>query len=377
MKTYWTSDSPIELGNDLLWTELNTLDWVQNLKEVPQSPIHHAEGDVWIHTKMVMEALLELPEFQNLPKEKQAILFWATLAHDISKPECTTIDANGEISSPRHAVKGRQRFRREVFWGNPGGIPFKAREEIVQLIRYHGLPLWFFERPDFQAMVIKASVLCDMQLLALLAEADVRGRICADKNELLDRVELFREYCMELGVWEGPYPFANNFARFSYFQRPENGPQYVPFDDLRAPAILLSGLPGSGKDTWIKNQNLGYPVISLDALRIEMGISPKDNQGQVVQAAKNKAKAFLRNGEPFIWNATNLVHSSRQQLVSMFQEYKARTKIVHIEVPYAQMQRQNADRKAKVPEKVIRKMTFKWEVAECWEAPEVEYAISE
>ena len=33
-------------------------------KTTPQDPRYHGEGDVWTHTKMVMEALLALPQYQ-------------------------------------------------------------------------------------------------------------------------------------------------------------------------------------------------------------------------------------------------------------------------------------------------------------------------
>ena len=40
--------------------------WFADMKDVPQDPEWHAEGDVFTHTKMVCEALLQLPEFKRL-----------------------------------------------------------------------------------------------------------------------------------------------------------------------------------------------------------------------------------------------------------------------------------------------------------------------
>jgi predicted kinase len=357
------------------WEALNALDWVRDLKDVPQSPIHHAEGDVWIHTKMVMEALLGIAEYQTLPSSEREMLFWATLAHDICKPDCTEIDHHGNITSPRHAVKGRGRIRREIFQGNPGPFPFAEREAIAQLVRYHGLPLWFLEKPNLQAEVLKASQLCDLRLLALLAEADVRGRICADQAELLERVEFFREYCREQDVFGKPWTFVNGHQRFEYFRHPENGPQYLPFDNFKSEVILLSGLPGAGKDTWIKTQGPDWPVISLDQMREELDIAPTENQGRIIAESKERAKVFLRKGQSFIWNATNIVPSVRHQLIDLFHTYKARTKIVYVESPYAVMHAQNAGREARVPATAMAHMLRKWEVPECWEAVDVEYAV--
>lgn len=357
------------------WDALNQLSWVQNLAGTPQSPIHHAEGDVWIHTRMVMEALLSLPGYQVLPEPKRSILFLATLAHDIAKPICTQVEPNGNIISPRHAVKGRNLIRQEIFQENPGPVPFAVREEIAHLVRYHGLPLWFLEKSDLQATVLKASILCDLQLLALLAEADVMGRLCQDKQELLDRVELFREYCKEQGVWDGPWQFRDGHQRFMYFQRPENGPFYEPFDDFRCEVILMCGLPGAGKDTWVAKNANGLPVISLDQMREDMEIEHREAQGLLINTAKERAKEYLRKGQPFIWNATNIIPSIRHSLVELFHSYRARVRIVYVEVPYSQLIRQNASREAKVPDTVMRQMIRKWEVPEIWEAVDVEYVV--
>lgn len=48
------------------WTIIETLDWVQPMKTCPQEAIYHAEGDVWTHTCMVVEALLNDVEFKQL-----------------------------------------------------------------------------------------------------------------------------------------------------------------------------------------------------------------------------------------------------------------------------------------------------------------------
>lgn len=375
MENLWTYPLCTAPGAALDWEALNALDWVQNLQGTPQSPVHHAEGDVWIHTRMVMEALLDLPGYQALSAHKRSILFLATLAHDIAKPICTQIEPNGNITSPRHAVKGRSLIRQEIFQENPGPIPFAAREEIAQLVRYHGLPLWFLEKQDLQATMLKASISCDLQMLALLAEADVIGRICHDKQDLLDRVDLFREYCAEQGVWDGPWTFKNGHQRFDYFRHPENGPLYEPFDDFKGEAILMCGLPGSGKDTWISKNAKGLPVISLDQMREDMDIAHREAQGKLINAAKERAKEYLRKGQSFVWNATNILPSIRAQLIELFDSYKARTKIVYIEVPFSKMMAQNAGRDAKVPDNIMRQMVRKWEVPEVWEAVDVEYVV--
>ena len=63
--------------------------WFADMKNVPQDPEWHAEGDVFVHTKMVCEALLQLPEFQALSEQEQHILFTAAMLHDVEKRSTT------------------------------------------------------------------------------------------------------------------------------------------------------------------------------------------------------------------------------------------------------------------------------------------------
>jgi predicted kinase len=47
-------------------------------------------------------------------------------------------------------------------------------------------------------------------------------------------------------------------------------------------------------------------VISLDALRGELDISPAADQKAVLQAVRQRARELLREGRSFAWNATNV-----------------------------------------------------------------------
>jgi hypothetical protein len=65
--------------------------------------------------------------------------------------------------------------------------PFAVRETITAMVRYHGLPRMFIEKPGPERAVIEASMMLRCDQLALLARADVVGRICPDTRDLLDR----------------------------------------------------------------------------------------------------------------------------------------------------------------------------------------------
>lgn len=55
------------------------------LKNIPQNPEYHKEGDVYHHTELVCEKLLALFEWKELTQEEQELLFLAAAFHDIRK----------------------------------------------------------------------------------------------------------------------------------------------------------------------------------------------------------------------------------------------------------------------------------------------------
>src|SRR5689334_4326024 len=81
------------------WNELQVFDWVRALEACPQDPIHHAEGNVWIHTRMVLETLLTMPGYQALDEADRRVVHIACLMHDIAKPATTRTGEGGWITA--------------------------------------------------------------------------------------------------------------------------------------------------------------------------------------------------------------------------------------------------------------------------------------
>lgn len=355
------------------WDELQAFDWVRALAGCPQDPVHHAEGDVHIHTRMVLEKLYEMRAWHALSDEDWHAVFIACLMHDIAKPATTRVE-DGRITAKGHSRAGELMARR-ILWEL--GAPFALREQVCALIRYHQIPFYLIERDDAQKVAAEVSLTARCDLLALVAEADIRGRVCADMNRIVDNIELFREACREEGCFTGPRRFASDHTRFVYFRADGHGrhPDVEAFDDRRNEVVLMSGLPGSGKDTYVRNHFADWPVVSLDDLRTELDVDPTDTQGSVVQAAKERAKEHLRKGTRFVWNATNLNRQRRGPIVEMAADYGARVRIVYLEVPRAVLFEQNRAREAVVPWTVIRRMTERWEVPSLMEAHAVDHVV--
>ena len=361
-------------GTGVDWQALiQTYPWLEPLDKTPQNLDYHGEGDVGSHTRMVLEELVALGEWRQLPATDRGVLFWAALLHDIAKPACTRMDPDGRIRSPNHTVVGERMAREVMYKGIPDPVPFDWRERVAKLVRHHGLPRWLIEQENPTRRVIQASLQANLKHVALLAEADNRGRISSDLSENIERVEFFRQFARETGCYDRPYPFETDLARVTYLKNPNGSPAYVPHDSTWAEVLLMSGLPGAGKDTWIRENAGNLPMVSLDCIRDEVGIGPEDNQGRVIQTAKSRAKAFLRKKEPFVWNATNVTRHLRKPLIDLFHSYGARVRIVYVEAPYRALMQRNQKRDRALPADVLERLVGKLDVPGIVEAERVEY----
>lgn len=373
--------SDISLAPDLkiiFWAESQP--WARAMAACQQDIHWHAEGDVWTHTRMVCGELEQLEEWPALDRADQLKLLFTALLHDSGKPATTLFDPDtGRTRSPKHALVGAEIARRVL---RELRCDLAVREEIVALVRYHGRPPYLLEKPQPEHEIISLSWLTNHQLLHLFALADTRGRKTADigKNSRTEEnLNLWKLLAEEHGCYTHPYAFANDQARFLYFRDQLSSLHYVPHEAPRCTVTLMSGLPAAGKDTWLATHRPELPVVSLDAIRTELDVDATDNQGGVIQSAREQCRGLLRGGRNFAFNATNLTRQMRRRWIDLFSDYNARIEIVYLEPPLEAILQRNRQRADPVPEKVVLRLVEKLEppaITECHQLVVTEHQIT-
>jgi predicted kinase len=356
------------------WATLDELPWIREMKGCPQNPIRHAEGDVWTHVHMVCEAMAALPTWRGLPELDRYILFTSALLHDVSKAACTRLEPDGTISSRGHSWRGAVRGR-HILWKQ--AVPFDLREQIVGLVRHHLVPFFAHQSENADRLAVEVSLSARCDWLSILAECDARGRHCPDPANLLHQIGEFRTLSERLGCLNQPYAFKNDDERFRYFHG-QNESVTVTSPDFsttdQPTVVMLSGLPGAGKDFWIQQNVAKWRMICVEAIRFH-GQNLNDSHAAILAKARELARKELEAGNSFVFNGTNLTRHSRKDCIRLFAQYGARVRVVYVETSPGKLQQQNRMRKRRVPEQVIERLLDRWEVPDSTEGHQVDWII--
>lgn len=174
---------------------------------VPQDPEWHPEGDVLIHTMLVLNEAARVADRDGLEGDDRAVLLFSALAHDFAKVETTTLRERG----------GRLRWSA---WGHDAAAGPKAREflsrigikasiidQVVKLTEDHmvhtsiGLDVTPRAVRRLATRLAPASI---AQLVRLI-EADASGRPPRPRG-LPESAARIREAAAEHSVMDTPQP---------------------------------------------------------------------------------------------------------------------------------------------------------------------------
>ncbi len=353
----WTDLSKASLDDIIAWA--NDQPWCRAMADCQQDSVWHAEGNVWTHTKMVCAQLPKLAEWPALTPHERIVLIFTALFHDSAKPLTSQVDpATGRVTSPKHAIKG-EHLARSVL--RVLGCDLGVREEIARMVRFHGRPAFLLEKSEPSHEVVSLSWSVKNMLLYLFALLDSRVRNTAEMGRPEENLHYWKMLAEEHECFDKPFRFGNDQARFQFFRQQDRNLHYVPHEEYRCTVTMMSGLPGSGKDSWLAACRGDLPVVSLDDVREELGIEATENQGQVAQLARERCRELLRSRTSFAFNATNLLRQTRQRWIDLFADYHARIEMIYVEPALPVILYQNKRRKRLVPEDVIMELANKLE----------------
>lgn len=145
---------------------------------VPQEAEWHPEGDVDVHTLMVVDEARLL--IDDLPYEKQVAVMLGALTHDFGKPP-TTVFMDGRWRSHSHDEAG---IEPTLSFLDTLGVHtlngYDVRDQVVQLVRYHLKPGEFYKadskNPIGDGAFRRLARKVEPDLLYRVAKADSLGR---------------------------------------------------------------------------------------------------------------------------------------------------------------------------------------------------------
>ena len=166
-----------------------------------QEPDWHPEGDVWVHTLLVIDQARS--RIDDLERAQQITVMLGALCHDLGKPP-TTAFVDGRIRSIDHEQAGIEPATRVLDRLNVHTIDgFDVRHHVLGMVAHHLKPLSFFKSvtPVGDGAFRRLSQKVDLDLLARVAKSDCLGRT---GNFDCSGIDWFAERARELGVEHAP-----------------------------------------------------------------------------------------------------------------------------------------------------------------------------
>lgn len=160
---------------------------IKELEEVDQNPKFHPEGNVFIHTMMVID---EGAKVRERSLNKRAFM-WALLLHDIGKKPTTKI-RKGKLTSYNHDIAGADMTRAFL-------ACFDEEEsfinEVTALVRWHMQSLFVTKNLKYQNVdaMLEEVTINDIVLVSL-SDRLGRGNLKGDEiKETKIQINIFKE----------------------------------------------------------------------------------------------------------------------------------------------------------------------------------------
>lgn len=353
--------------------------WLLDLKKTKQDPGWHAEGDVHIHTGMVLDELYLLlkTEAAYIQGSQRQALILAAIFHDIGKSRCTrrmVVRGESRLGSRDHESVGRSYL---AFQLPKLPLSFEVIWTVLGLVGEHQVPKMLVVQNLKSGHYIALSRRADLALLYWLERADMQGRIGEGIPQQLAFLETYREQCQALGLWHQDYdpqsldphlknaqPSMQRYLKAQAVDAMQRNTIQDPADVMSRYAqaqsdypelYLLCGPSGIGKSRFVAKQCEGMEVVSLDEIREQLwnDRTCQDDPETVVATAMARCKELLASNKRVVWDATNLRQEYRKPIYALARQYHALITLVIFMAPEAAIYQGNANRKYAVPKRVL------------------------
>lgn len=174
---------------------------LQALVGCPQEPEWHPEGDVWVHTLMVIDQARR--RIADLERPQQITVMLGAVLHDAGKPP-TTAFIDGRIRSMDHEQAGVGPAAAVLDRLNIHTISgYDVRRHVLGIVAHHLKPLSFSKAvpPAGPGAFRRLAQKVDLELLARVAKSDCLGRT-GDFD--CGGIDWFGDRARELGVEHAP-----------------------------------------------------------------------------------------------------------------------------------------------------------------------------
>jgi tRNA nucleotidyltransferase (CCA-adding enzyme) len=142
----------------------------------PQEPEWHPEGDVWVHTLLVVDEARK--RIDGLEYPQQVTVMLGAVCHDLGKPATTAV-IDGRIRSMEHEEEGVRPATAVLDRLNVHTMQgYEVRRQVLGIVANHLKPGMFY-KADPQAgdgAFRRLAQKVDLELLARVAKADCEGR---------------------------------------------------------------------------------------------------------------------------------------------------------------------------------------------------------